>query len=232
MIGALVDGELSDCGLGLIVRLNFSNLKFGTQFKSSCFRFHSRVIFGVGKIFNGGILHQIPCKESSCAYHCGNQKGNQSFFHALFCDGSLIMLIFGNIFNRNAVRFCQFLRVRDGSRSVFVFQVLVIVAVDFCVQKQGGDMVVRSFHALCKQFTDLNLGIVCLLRFKQGVDGIPFTFKGRQRHVRFIFEYGIQALGEDGKQIDVFLVRFAVRQIFGQLRRRKILTENGNNRLF
>ena len=76
-------------------------------------------------------------------------------------------------------------------------------------------MVVRSFHAVREQLAYLDLGIVYLFRFKQGVDVIPFPFKGCQRYVRFIFENGVQALGKHGKQIDVFLMRFTMRQVFG-----------------
>ena len=136
-VGALIDGERSDCGFHLVVCLRFGNLKFGSQFKSSRFCFNACMVFGVGKIFDRGILHQIPCKESACAQKGGDQKRNQALFYTLFCDGRLVMLIFGDVLDRNIVRFCQFLCVLDGSRSMFIFQMLVIVAVDLSVQEQS-----------------------------------------------------------------------------------------------
>ena len=177
MIGALVDGKLSDCGLGLIVRLNFSNLKFGSKFKSSCFRFHGRVIFGVGKIFNGGILHQIPCEERTDTHDGGNQKCDKTYFQSLFCGRCAITAILGYISDCNLGYFGDFFRACDGVLGGLVVQMSVIIAEDLCLHEQRRNAIIWLICAFIKQIREHFLCFIHLSHFKGVIDLVQLFFK-------------------------------------------------------
>ena len=194
-IGALHDGKRSDHGLDLAIAQGFGNLKLGSLREAAVHGFDRCMVFRIGNILYRGILHQIPDEKGARAQKRGEQHCKQALFHAFSCNRRTVAPIFGHIADCNVVFLCRLLCMGNGGSGMLVIQMLVIIAVDLRMQKQSGNVIMRSAHAFLDQLQDLNLGVVHLIRFEHSVDDIELFFKGGQRTF-FIFKYGIQPFGK------------------------------------
>ena len=202
MIAVLLDGEHADRGFHQVVCGNLGNLEFCTKLKSAVYRFHGRVVLGVGKILDGGILHEIPCEKCTDTHERGDQKCDKADFQTFFGNRRAITSIFGDIPDCDFFCFCDFFRACECILGRLVIQMPVIVAENFCLHKQRTNAVVRLICAFVKQVREHFLCFVHLSHFKGIVDLVQLSFKyGMTARV---FQSGIQTVGERGDQIDVF----------------------------